>query len=669
MSVNSELEQKAIKTIRFLSADAIEQANSGHPGLPMGTATIAYTLWTKHLRFNPKNPGWFNRDRFVLSGGHGSMLLYSLLYLTGYDLPMEQIKKFRQLGSITPGHPEFGTTPGVEITTGPLGQGFSNGIGFAIAEAHLAAKYNLSNLDKLIDHTTYAIVTDGDLMEGVASEAASLAGHLQLGKLVYLYDDNRISIDGSTDLAFTEDRGKRFEAYGWQVLHVEDGNNVEQIDQAIQQAKLDDRPSLIICRTIIGYGLPTRQNTAEAHGKPPGEVELQGAKLNENWPLEPKFYVPDDVLAFYRQAITRGEELENNWNKTLASYQKENPELTKEFLRRMVGLLPDGWQKDLPVFSADKKGMGSRVASGKVINALAGKLPELMGGSADLTPSNDTWINGDTDFQPGHREGRYLHFGVREHAMGAILNGLATHKGIIPYGASFLVFSDYVRPAIRLSALSGYPVKWIFTHDSIGVGEDGPTHQPVEQLASLRAMPNLVDLRPADANEVVQAWKIAIETKDKPVLLVFSRQNLPTLDRDYFNSAEGTLKGAYVLKDYGEKAPELILISTGSEVSLAVAAAEKLHESGLSVRVVSMPSWYIFEHQDQGYQDSVLPPKISKRISVEAGAKFGWEKWVGQNGKIIGMNRFGESGKFEDIYPHLGFSVENIVNTALEMFN
>ncbi len=669
MSVNSELEQKAIKTIRFLSADAIEQANSGHPGLPMGTATIAYTLWTKHLRFNPKNPGWFNRDRFVLSGGHGSMLLYSLLYLTGYDLPMEQIKKFRQLGSITPGHPEFGTTPGVEITTGPLGQGFSNGIGFAIAEAHLAAKYNLSNLDKLIDHTTYAIVTDGDLMEGVASEAASLAGHLQLGKLVYLYDDNRISIDGSTDLAFTEDRGKRFEAYGWQVLHVEDGNNVEQIDQAIQQAKLDDRPSLIICRTIIGYGLPTRQNTAEAHGKPPGEVELQGAKLNENWPLEPKFYVPDDVLAFYRQAITRGEELENNWNKTLASYQKENPELTKEFLRRMVGLLPDGWQKDLPVFSADKKGMGSRVASGKVINALAAKLPELMGGSADLTPSNDTWINGDTDFQPGHREGRYLHFGVREHAMGAILNGLATHKGIIPYGASFLVFSDYVRPAIRLSALSGYPVKWIFTHDSIGVGEDGPTHQPVEQLASLRAMPNLVDLRPADANEVVQAWKIAIETKDKPVLLVFSRQNLPTLDRDYFNSAEGTLKGAYVLKDYGEKAPELILISTGSEVSLAVAAAEKLHESGLSVRVVSMPSWYIFEHQDQGYQDSVLPPKISKRISVEAGAKFGWEKWVGQNGKIIGMNRFGESGKFEDIYPHLGFSVENIVNTALEMFN
>lgn len=669
MSVNSELEQKAIKTIRFLSADAIEQANSGHPGLPMGTATIAYTLWTKHLRFNPKNPGWFNRDRFVLSGGHGSMLLYSLLYLTGYDLPMEQIKKFRQLGSITPGHPEFGTTPGVEITTGPLGQGFSNGIGFAIAEAHLAAKYNLSNLDKLIDHTTYAIVTDGDLMEGVASEAASLAGHLQLGKLVYLYDDNRISIDGSTDLAFTEDRGKRFEAYGWQVLHVEDGNNVEQIDQAIQQAKLDDRPSLIICRTIIGYGLPTRQNTAEAHGKPPGEVELRGAKLNENWPLEPKFYVPDDVLAFYRQAITRGEELENNWNKTLASYQKENPELTKEFLRRMVGLLPDGWQKDLPVFPADKKGMGSRVASGKVINALAGKLPELMGGSADLTPSNDTWINGDTDFQPGHREGRYLHFGVREHAMGAILNGLATHKGIIPYGASFLVFSDYVRPAIRLSALSGYPVKWIFTHDSIGVGEDGPTHQPVEQLASLRAMPNLVDLRPADANEVVQAWKIAIETKDKPVLLVFSRQNLPTLDRDYFNSAEGTLKGAYVLKDYGEKAPELILISTGSEVSLAVAAAEKLHESGLSVRVVSMPSWYIFEHQDQGYQDSVLPPKISKRISVEAGAKFGWEKWVGQNGKIIGMNRFGESGKFEDIYPHLGFSVENIVNTALEMFN
>ncbi len=667
MEKNSSLEQQAIKTIRFLSADGVQTANSGHPGLPMGTATIAYTVWTKHLKHNPRNPNWVDRDRFVLSGGHGSMLLYSLLYLTGYDLPLDQLKKFRQLGSKTPGHPEVGVTPGVETTTGPLGQGFANGVGFGIAEAHLAANYNSPDQEKLVDHYVYAIVTDGDLMEGVASEAASLAGHLKLGKLIYLYDDNRISIDGSTDLSFTEDRGMRFNAYGWQVLYVDDGNDVEKIDQAIISAKNDARPSLIICRTVIGYGLPTMENTADAHGKPPGESELKTAKENAGWPVEPKFFVPEEVLEFYRLAVKKGEQNDSAWNTILLKYKQEQPEQTEEFLRRMSGVLPDDWQVNIPEFPADQKGMGSRVASGKVINALALKLPELIGGSADLTPSNNTWIDGAIDFQADTPAGRYLHFGVREHAMGAILNGIALHKGFIPYGASFLVFTDYARPAIRLSALSHIPVKWIFTHDSIGVGEDGPTHQPVEHLASLRAMPGLIDLRPADANEVAVAWKVAIQTQNKPILMALSRQNLTTLDRQYFNPAEGLIKGAYILKDYGFEKPDLIIIATGSEVVLVVNAAEELKERGWNIRVVSMPSWYLFEQQDQAYKDSVLLPDVRKRIAVEAGSEFGWEKWVGDAGRIIGMTQFGESGKFEEIYPYLGFSVENIVKTALEL--
>ncbi len=667
MEKKSSLEQQAIKTIRFLSADGVQTANSGHPGLPMGTASIAYTIWTKHLKHNPRNPGWVNRDRFVLSGGHGSMLLYSLLYLTGYDLPLEQLKNFRQLGSMTPGHPEVGVTPGVETTTGPLGQGFANGVGFGIAEANLAANYNKPNLEKLIDHYVYAIVTDGDLMEGVSSEAASLAGHLKLGKLIYLYDDNNISIDGSTDLAFTEDRGMRFKAYGWHVLHVDDGNDVEKIDQAIIEAKKDKRPSLIICRTIIGFGLPTMENTADAHGKPPGESELAAAKENADWPVEPKFFVPDEVLEFYRAAIQNGEQYESDWNKILLKYQAEDQHKTSEFLRRMSGVLPENWQEGIPEFPADPKGMGSRVASGKVINALAKNLPELIGGSADLTPSNNTWINGATGFQADNPAGRYLYFGVREHAMGSILNGIALHKGFIPYGASFLVFTDYARPAIRLSALSHIPVKWIFTHDSIGVGEDGPTHQPVEHLASLRAMPGLIDLRPADANEVAVAWKVAIQSTHHPILMALSRQNLPTLDRQFFNSAEGLTRGAYVLKDYGVGKPDLIIIATGSEVALVVKTAEELKERGWNVRVVSMPSWFLFEQQDQAYKDCVLLPDVRKRIAVEAGSEFGWEKWVGDTGRIIGMNRYGESGKFEEIYPYLGFSVENIVKNALEL--
>jgi transketolase len=669
MTVNFELENNAIKTIRFLSADGVQTANSGHPGLPMGTASMAYTIWTKHLRHNPKNTGWINRDRFILSGGHGSMLLYSLLYLTGYDLPLDELKRFRQLGSITPGHPEVGVTPGVETTTGPLGQGFANGVGFAIAEAHLAEKYNLPDKEKLIDHYIYAIVTDGDLMEGVSSEAASLAGHLKLGKMIYLYDDNRISIDGSTELAFTEDRGMRFQAYGWQVLHVEDGNNVDQIDKAIIAAKKDERPSLIICRTRIGFGLPTMENTADAHGKPPGEDELKAAKENAGWPVEPKFFVPEEVLQFYRESIQKGKELERSWNKILEIYEQTKPDQTKEFIRRMKGILPENWQNNLPIFPADPKGMGSRVASGKVINALAGELPDLMGGSADLTPSNNTWITGDSDFQSDNRIGRYIRFGVREHAMGSILNGIALYKGIIPYGASFLVFTDYARPAIRLSALSHIPVKWIFTHDSIGVGEDGPTHQPVEHLASLRAIPGLVDLRPADANEVAEAWKVALETNNKPIILVLSRQNLPTIDREKFNSASGLSKGAYVLKDFGDGKPELILIASGSEVSLIIAAAEEMHKNGVKVRVVSMPSWYLFDQQDKAYKDSVLIPDVLNRISVEAGSIFGWERYVGNKGKMVGLNRFGESGKFEDVYSYLGFTTENIIQITSDLLN
>lgn len=669
MKITPELEQKAIKTIRFLSADAVQTANSGHPGLPMGAATIAYIIWTKHMRHNPKNPKWVNRDRFILSGGHGSMLLYSLLYLTGYDLPLEELKNFRQLGSKTPGHPEYGLTPGVETTTGPLGQGFANGVGFAIAEAHLAAKYNVVNQKKLVDHYIYAIVTDGDLMEGVSSEAASLAGHLKLGKLIYFYDDNHITIDGSTELTFTEDTALRFKAYGWQVLKVDDGNNAEEINNAINEAKIDARPSLIICRTKIGYGLPTLEGTADAHGKPPGESELNAAKVNAGWPIEPKYYIPEDVLDRFRKAVELGKEYENDWNEIAESYKKVNPEKTKEFFRRMSGKLPNDWDEGLPVFDADDKGMASRVASGKVINALAEKIPDMIGGSADLTPSNNTWINGDKDFQAGQEDGRYLRFGVREHAMGSILNGITLYGGFIPYGASFLVFTDYARPAIRLSALSHIPVKWIFTHDSIGLGEDGPTHQPIGHLASLRAIPGLVDLRPADANEVTEAWKVAMKTNDKPILLVLSRQNLPTLDREKFFSAKGLAKGAYVLKDFGNEKPKVILIASGSEVSLVIKAAEQLLENGTSSRVVSMPSWYLFDLQDQAYKDSVLLPDVKNRVSVEAGSKLGWEKWVGDKGRIVGLNRFGESAKAEDVFKYLGFTVENIIANVNELIN
>ncbi len=663
MTEAMKLQDLAINTIRFLSADGVQKANSGHPGLPMGTAAIAYTIWTRHLRHNPRNPKWANRDRFILSGGHGSMLLYSLLHLTGYDLSLEDLMNFRQWGSRTPGHPEYGVTPGVETTTGPLGQGFANGVGMAIAEAHLAAEFNRPG-HKIIDHYTYAIVTDGDLMEGVASEAASLAGHLKLGKLIYLYDDNRITIDGSTDLAFTEDRGKRFEAYGWHVQHVADGNDVEAIDAAIRVAKTDPRPSLILCRTHIGFGLPTRQDTSKAHGEPPGDEELNGAKQKLGWPLEPRFFIPEDVLEFFRQAEKTGVELENAWKGEFTTYAGQNPELAAELERRLKGELPKGWEEALPVFPADAKGMATRAASGKAINALAAKIPELVGGSADLAPSNNTWIAGQTDFQSATPEGRNFHFGVREHGMASIVNGMAYHGGVIPYGATFLVFTDYARPAIRVSALSHLQSIWVMTHDSIGLGEDGPTHQPVEHLAALRAIPNLVVLRPADANEVSEAWKVAISRRDGPTLLALSRQAVPTLDRSRVAPASELSKGAYVLTDLGGSLPEIILMATGSEVSLVLEAGYQLATRGRCVRVVSMPSWELFEAQPQTYRDQVLPPLTDLRIAVEAGVSLGWERWVGPKGKILGINHFGASAPAKTIYEKFGLTVNEIVKQA-----
>jgi len=666
MTVTQDLEQSAINTIRFLSVDGVQQAKSGHPGLPMGAAALAYVVWTRHLRFNPHHPGWANRDRFILSGGHGSMLLYSLLYLTGYDVSLDELKRFRQWGSITPGHPEYGLTPGVEATTGPLGQGFANGVGMAIAEAHLAGIYNRPD-HPIIDHFTYAIVTDGDLMEGVSSEAASLAGHLGLGKLIYLYDDNHISIEGSTDLTFTENRAARFSAYGWQVLTVPQGNDVDAIDSAVRQAKQDPRPSLILCRTQIGYGLPTRQGTSKAHGEPPGEEELNGAKLNLGWPLEPRFYVPQDVLTLFRQAEDRGEQLEKEWQDQFSAYENAFPELAAELKRRLDSRLPVGWEASLPSFPADIKGMATRSASGNILNAIAADLPELIGGSADLSPSTNTWLKDFPAFQKETPQGRNFHFGVREAGMGSVVNGMAVHGGVIPYGATFLVFSDYMRPAVRISALSHYPSIWVYTHDSIGLGEDGPTHQPVEQIASLRMIPNLVTIRPADANEVVEAWRIAIHRRSGPTALFLTRQALPVLDRTIYADASGVQRGAYVLADIGDDDPELILMASGSEVDLIIRSGERLAAEGVNLRLVSFPSWELFEQQDETYKEAVLPSRIIKRIAVEAGVKMGWERWVGETGLILGMKGFGASAPYKILYEQYGFTTENVIRMASEL--
>ncbi len=656
--MTNDLQSRAINTLRFLSADAVQKANSGHPGLPMGAAAVAFTIWTRHLRHNPRNPKWMGRDRFILSGGHGSMLLYSLLHLTGYDVSLDDIKNFRQFGSITPGHPEHGLTPGVEVTTGPLGQGFAQGVGMAIAASHLAAIFNKPGYE-LIQSYIYGIVTDGDLMEGISSEAASLAGHLSLGRIIYLYDDNHISIDGSTNLAFTENRAARFEAYGWHVQTVDDGNDVEAIDKAIQAAKLDPRPSIIMCRTIIGYGSPHRQGTSKAHGEPLGDEELNAAKENLGWPLEPRFVIPDDVLAFFRKAVDTGREREIDWKMKLEAYGRLNPQLGAELNRRIAGKLPDGWNDNLPTFPADPKGMATRASSGKIINALAPILPELIGGSADLAPSNNTMIDGSPSFQKESHEGRNFHFGVREHAMGAALNGMNLYGGVIAYGGTFLIFSDYMKPAIRIAAISHAPSIFIYTHDSVGLGEDGPTHQPIEQLAALRAIPNMVTIRPADANEVREAWKVAISRRNGPTALVLTRQALPTLDVRQTSSLS---KGAYVLKDFGT--PEIILMGTGSEVSLIFDAAQKLHEEGKGVRVVSFPSWELFEKQDEAYKESVLPKNLTKRLAVELGASLGWERYAKST---LCIDHYGASAPYKVIFEHFGFTVENVVARAKEL--
>jgi len=655
----NDLQARAINTIRFLAADAVQKANSGHPGLPMGDAAMAYTLWTRHLRYNPHNPNWPGRDRFILSGGHGSMLLYSLLHLTGYDLALDDIKNFRQFGSRTPGHPEHGLTPGVEVTTGPLGQGFGQGVGMAMAATHLAAEFNKPG-HELIQSYIYAIVTDGDLMEGISSEAASLAGHLKLGQLIYLYDDNHVSIDGSTDLAFTEDRAARFKAYDWHVQTVADGNDVEAVDAALKAAKADPRPSLICVRTIIGYGAPNKQGTSKAHGEPLGDDELNAAKKNLGWPLEPRFLIPGDVLEFYREAVDRGGEMEADWTKRFEAYKKEYPELGAELQRRLNGELPTGWDADLPTFPADAKGMATRSSSGKTLDVLSARLPELVGGSADLTPSNNTKFQEAGDFEPDSPGGRYFRFGVREHAMAAALNGMNLFGGLIAYGGTFLVFSDYMKPAIRIAAISHDPTIFVFTHDSVGLGEDGPTHQPIEHLMALRAVPNLTVIRPADANEVVEAWRMAISRRHSPTALALTRQSVPTLE----GTNRGMLsKGAYVLKDFGNH-PQLILMATGSEVSLIYAAAEKLSADGIAIRVVSFPSWELFEEQDEAYRESVLPKNVTARLAVEAGATLGWERYAKS---VIGLDHYGASAPYKVIFEKFGFTVENVFAKAKEL--
>jgi len=659
----AELSERAVNTIRFLAADAVQKANSGHPGLPMGAAAMAFVLWTRHLKFDPQRPDWPNRDRFILSAGHGSMLLYSLLHLSGFDLPLEQIQRFRQLNSVTPGHPEHKLAPGVETTTGPLGQGFSNGVGMAVAAAHQAAIYNREGLP-VVDHYIYAIVSDGDLMEGVASEAASLAGHLRLDRLIYLYDDNRITIDGSTDLAFTEDRAARFRAYGWNVQQVNDGNDLEQVDQAIHQAQAQDRPTLIVCRTHIGYGLPTRQDTAEAHGEPPGEQELAAAKDRLGWPQEPRFLIPEEVRQVFMQAGESGAREHARWRTLMQDYAKAHPALAAIWQRTQAGDLPDDLAASLPKFEAGDKGMATRAASGTTLAALAPVLPELIGGSADLTGSNKTDIKGERPFSISHRAGRYLHFGVREHGMGGLLSGMALYGGLIPYGGTFLVFSDYMRPAVRLAAMMGLRVIYVYTHDSIGLGEDGPTHQPVEHLAALRAIPNLAVIRPGDANETSQAWLAALRRSHGPTALALTRQALPTLDRGRFAPAEDLARGAYVLGDLGKGTPRVLLMASGSEVSLIVSAGEKLAAEGHPVRLVSFPCWELFQEQPEAYRHSVLPPELKARLAVEAAAMQGWERWVGDAGATLGMQGFGASAPYQDLYRHFGLTSERIVEIA-----
>jgi transketolase len=680
MADQAQLDGRCINAIRFLSADAVQKANSGHPGMPMGAAAMAYCLWQRHLKHNPAHPGWADRDRFILSAGHGSMLLYALLHLTGYDLPLAELQSFRQWGSKTPGHPECHLTPGVEVCAGPLGQGISNAVGMALAEAHLAARFNRPG-HQIVDHCTYVIASDGDLMEGVSAEACALAGHLGLGKLIVLFDDNRISLAGSTDLTFTEDVPKRFEAYGWHVQRVVDGNDLAAVDKALHIAKKEVAcPSLICVRTIIGYGAPHKQGTFQVHGSPLGREELRAAKENLGWPVEPEFFVPDDVAANFRKALTDGAAKEAAWEGAFARYAEAFPDEAAEFMRRMSGELPQGWEAGLPVFTTDPKGMATRKASESVLQVLAQRIPELVGGSADLNPSTVSWLKGFGDFQSQKtaREGlqgvvgsewgyggRNVHFGVREHAMGAITAGMALHGGVIPYTATFLIFSDYMRPPMRLVAMAGARVIYLFTHDSIGLGEDGPTHQPIEQLMNLRAVPNLVVIRPADAAETVEAWRMALQNNGGPTALVFSRQDLPVLDRTTCAPADMLQRGGYILwESSADGAPAVIIIGTGSETHLALAAGKELAAEGIRARVVALPSWELFDAQPKKYRDDVLPPDVKARVAVEAGIKLGWEHYVGLEGAIVGMEGFGASAPAAVLYEKFGITVEAVVQGA-----
>ncbi|MGD8649663.1 MAG: transketolase [Desulfobacterales bacterium] len=661
------IDNMCINTIRTLAMDAVQAAKSGHPGAPMGLAAAAYVLWTRFLKHNPKNPDWVDRDRFVLSAGHASMLLYSLLYLTGYSLGLKELKNFRQWGSKTPGHPEYGHTPGVETTTGPLGQGFANAVGMAMTERHLAAVFNRSN-QNIVDHYTYVMCGDGDLMEGVASEAASLAGHLGLSKLICIYDDNKISIEGGTELAFTENVAARFRAYRWHVLRVNDGNDLPAIQKALQEAKAEtEKPSLIVIRTHIAYGSPNKQDTAGAHGAPLGEDEIRLTKENLGWPSTEKFFVPDKALKVFRKSVDKGKKAEAAWQKKFFAYAKKQPELAKQWEDGISGKSSQRWDAGIPNFKGAKP-IATRAASGLVLNAIADKLPTLIGGSADLAPSNNTLLKASFDFQKGAYEGRNIRFGVREHAMGAMLNGMALHKGVQPYGGTFLVFADYCRPAIRLAALMKLPVIYVFTHDSVAVGEDGPTHQPVEHFAALRAIPGLIVVRPADATETAAAWRLAIRSTKAPVALILSRQNLPVLDRSLYPSATMLSKGAYILSE-SQETPDVILIGTGSEVSLCLEAQALLAKKNVAARVVSMPSWELFEKTAQRYKDSVLPPKVSARVAVEAGVGMGWERYVGSTGAIIGINRFGASAPGSLVIKKYGIKASAIVSKAMKLLN
>ena len=659
------LDTVCIDTVRTLSMDAVQKANSGHPGTPMALAPLGYRLFAHHMKHDPTDPHWADRDRFVLSCGHASMLLYSCLYLSGYDLALEDLEQFRQWESRTPGHPEYGHTAGVETTTGPLGQGIGNAVGFAVAEAHLAATFNRDG-HGIVDHYTYFICSDGDLMEGVSHEACSFAGHFQLGKLIGFYDDNRITIDGSTDLTFSDDPAKRFEAYGWQVLHIHDVNDVDEIDAAVAAAKADPtRPAMVVTRTHIGYGSPRKQDTSAAHGEPLGAPEIVATKQALHWPKpEESFFVPAEALTHWRgQVLERGATAHADWNTRRDAYTAAFADDGRELARRMAGELPDGWEKVVPDFTAENGSVASRAASNTVLNALVSVMPELIGGSADLTPSNGTAVKTWKNFAPGAYDKRYMHFGIREHGMGSIMNGMALHGGLVPFGGTFLIFSDYMRPPIRLASIMKQHVIYIFTHDSIGLGEDGPTHQPVEQLSALRAIPGVTIIRPADATETAVAWKVAVQHKHGPVCLVLTRQKLAYIDRTKYGSADGVAQGGYVLAEADGGTPDVVLMSSGSEVGLVMSAREKLAESGVMARVVSLASHELFALQSQAYRDSVLPEGIP-RVSIEAAHPMSWYRWVGSNGVVIGIDRYGASAPFETIYKELGLTVEKVVEAA-----